>query len=188
MDRLLAEQAEQAVANDFETVSDVAADQKQTQSAVKVEAGMPEQLEGSYFTPPEQLLNDALEPAASADDGRSSMSEDTPRESSQPQAIGANHVATSDIAADAEEAPVASASSVPTSQRTCGKLVGLARQAAPLIRFALRQLHHACALVNRPVARLSPPTRNTIGFVGLVTLCNAGIVAIGKLIFVLFST
>ena len=184
VDQLLADHAEQAVAGDFETVSEVTADQKQTQPADESQTGMAEQLQGSYFAP-EQLLGGALEPTAVIDEDGSSTSSDTTCDGSQAQACEPNREPTS--AADAVEAPLAESTNLPIWRRLRPGMAELAHQALPLFRPAIRQLRWACALANRPLVRLAPSTRNFVGYAGLVTLCNAGIVTVGKLLFILFG-
>jgi len=45
------------------------------------------------------------------------------------------------------------------------------------------RLRRVCATVNRPMGKLSPEMRNTVGYIGLATLANASLLLVYRVLF-----
>ena len=173
IDSMLAAAADDAVSEDYETVSDAqaqtAAPRDDSQPAAERQdewcapPGNLDQsgpIEGTYITP-EQIL-------------AGNVSETEP----QPQAA-IDSAVEEPIEAVATEATAKVAGPTLLSR----VLLVLRTEAARLHS----RLHRFCAWLNRPVNRLAPAKRTVVGYVGMVTVFNGSVLLVGKLIGVILG-
>ncbi len=170
VDAMLAEGADAAVGDDFETVGDTngeaparhvdahsAADAVDPTPAPAPKPQQARPIEGRYLTP-EQILS-------------GNVSEENPDESA---AAVEPPVPEQQIGANTEPQPVAAA-----APSLLQRLLTFLRPRAVGLPARLRRL---CAWINRPVNRMTPVRRTAVGYVALVTTFNASVLLIGKLI------
>ncbi len=172
IDQLLAEQAEGAVADEFDTAAAVAS---QDDGAAVDPSAPAEPIEGSFLTP-EQLLADDFDVADTAGQMPPAA---TDVQVDEPAPAGTSVVQTQAPSPDspADEAPQDKAR---LRLRVKPFLAAAARLTRDALRSALKILHPACAICNRPLDNVSPATRNLVGYAGIVTVFNACALLIGK--------
>lgn len=154
LDATLAADADDAIAGDFETTEDVVA-------AANLEAAPTTTSEAAAPHTPEAMSVDN-EPSLEGD-----------------------FESPADLVAKAESKNGASAADVAreldSQPEKAPRTGGLKKPRLP-VTVSPKLLKSAVILVNRPFANASPQTRNLIGWVGLLTLFNAGILIAGSLI------
>lgn len=153
LDATLAADADDAIAGDFETTEDVVAAANLEAAPTSSEVAAPHAPEAMSVDNEPSLEGDFESPA--------------------------------DLVAKAESKSGASAADVAreldSQPEKTARAVGLKKPRLP-IAVSPRVFKSAVILVNRPFANASAQTRNLIGWVGLLTLFNAGILIAGSLI------
>jgi hypothetical protein len=176
IDEMLAEAADDAVAGEFETVDEVLATQTAqaeassikvklpNASAIHAAAQMPpagevepaddhDLVEGSFETP-EQLLKAGRDAAATVTDAETAAVTQV--------LVGSAAAVSAELKADKTRTAPHTKKPAPAPQRR------------PLIVTCDHNLRRILGLLNRPLDTVSPPLRNAIGVVGLLTLFNGG--------------
>lgn len=146
IDQMLADQADEAMSGDFETVTDLLEEPSPAEEDLDGAFQAPEQLEGA-----DELAG------TTADDQHAA-----------PVSAGAAEVA-AELDSQPEDLPAAA----PMTPRgvaaamAAGPVKGKAVINLAAIRAAERALKRICAVINSPVMRLSPEWRDTIGWIAL---------------------
>jgi hypothetical protein len=169
VDSMLAAAADRAVGDDFETVSDPQGETPAPRDDVPATtesvdprpapAAKPEPtraIEGQYLTP-EQVLS-------------RNVGEEPPTE----PAAAKPPVQEPPVASDTERQPV-----VVAAPSLLQRFLGVLRPRAEGMRARFQRI---CAWTNQPVNRLASPKRTVVGYVALVTVFNASMLLVGKLI------
>ena len=167
LDRELAEGADDAVSGDYETIEDVVA----SQGAAPFEeagalAGLPDTVEAPTDEPSADEEGDSVGAAVAG--GFSADAQAVARElDEQAQPVG--------VAAEPPERDG------PTGAETsdAGATPGVGRGAVVAAPVMLRR---TCAAINRPLMRVSPQTRDLVGYVGLLTLFNGVVFVVAQLL------
>lgn|GEM_PF-6468600 len=197
IDQMLAEEADQALAGDFETIHEVLAAEQLPEAPVTPdpepvamspspaspaappaqEAAEDDELEGSFEEP-----DAVLQQAAMASTGRSELSEDARAVAQELDDQPENRVR----AAAAQSTPAATPSEDRETAAPAPSLIhrGFAFVGRELVVLTelVRQL---CVLISRPMASLTPQSRDMVGYVGLITLFWGGVALVAKLLFVM---
>ncbi len=194
IDQMLADEADQALAGDFETITEVLATENlpevsapaQRESAAPVASAVSapptgeeeDDLEGS-FEEPETVLQAAT---ASADTGLSEDAkavarelDDQPENRSRASRAGDSQDTVPPAASDRRRA------ARPSAFKSLGRTVLVELKALPEL------LRVACEAINRPLAALTPHTRDMVGYAGLITVFWGSVTLVGKLVSVLMG-
>ncbi len=185
LDRLLAEGADDAVAGDFETVEQVLGEPDDAAAAMQAAATThdvsegdrddrdadanddePFEIEGD-FAAPEQVLGE--QPASEE------IAQEEAPASEPPQPVAP--IAEQPVVA-VVDAPVA-----PERPQRSPK----SRRLKAVVTATPETTKRVCAVVNKPMNFVSNETRNLVGYVGLITLFNASIVVIYKILTSIFA-
>ncbi len=165
LDEFLADHADHAVADEFETIQDVLSQATAAQSPV-TDATAPHsqatasQEDDDEFDSPEQLL----------------QTDDAPFHQSEPHTSAPPHA--SIIAAGADGMAEADGGAAAGDEKPT---TGLRMKTGGLLLAAKRKTYEVCRVLNRPLQNASASTRWNIGMIGLITLANASVLLLGKL-------
>lgn len=185
IDTLLAEQAEEAIDGDFDTPEDVLAAERPAPRVAGREEGVDDDvmpmhieepdMEGSFDTP------DVIE-ATAEQSGNTIVGLD------DDEADHAFDASADDVAAELDSQPelstkkrkpAAPKAAEPAPAQTGNvrqRLAELARNLHPTrLGEQTQTLKSVCEAVNSPLERVSPSTRDMIGYIGLITIFNAGV-------------
>lgn len=172
IDQMLAQEADQAVAGDFHSVHDVLGGQETESSTTSddPQADMmaqpvdPDGFDGSFDAPDELLDESSTSRAGYAADAQAVARElDDQPEHRQPPS-------TTDPADD-DPRP--------------GRLAMLRDTGLMAIQSAPSFLKQLCATINRPLAGMTPHSRDMVGYVGLITVFWGSVTLAGKIILTL---
>lgn len=189
----MAEEADDAIAGDFDTVHDVlASEQAQAPAPAPIAAATPESApvsNGFSATGADVGTElDAQSPkavgAAAAAIGAATAVSAAAAAAPKPVTFAAPAPVASGAAKPSVAAPTSGpAPATPAEPRGPGLLTRLT-QRVKSVRLPstnpLRLARWTCATINAPLNVLAPTTRNTIGYVGLLTLFNASVLLMGK--------
>lgn len=183
LDRILASSANDAVAGDFETLEDVVGDGMAQPSAVAASAPLiktpsaddEDRLHADFQAPESVLTQQPGAPTAPPAAAFTAGAADVDRELKQDEA---GQAVTAPQVAHAAVAPEFGVHRQPL----------LRRATAAVAAIVPRTARSACEAINRPLHRLSPESRNLVGYVGLLTLFNASVLLIYKLLTTLWSS
>lgn len=191
IDEKLAAQVDQMVAGDFESVEELLSVEELKSFAETTSPIAPEptaqEAEGAFKTieSPMEVAFESVEELLTATDEEDSQGFDAKAE---------------DVARELDQRPVAEAATTPAqdlpTQKVGQKPIGpdLARwnvlflgiwRAVTDFEPRLRQV---CTLINMPLLRSSPDTRNVVGYVGLITLFNASVILLIRFAEIAFSS
>jgi hypothetical protein len=162
LDEILAGHADHAVADEFETVNDVIELEKAL-AELKTEA--PSAASTPKFAPPQQAAPPADAGVRYADD------------SPAPMAAGAAPPA-KPAAAETAQTAATPDEPVPRAAPAAAATIAAVRP-APGLRDKLLRL---CLSLNRPLRNVAAPTRNLVGYAGLLTLANGAMLVLIKLL------
>lgn len=189
LDELLAEEAQDAVAGDFETVDHVLGDAAQP---APPPAPAPAPVPAAKAPQPAAIPKPPTPPAAPAQDDDDEGDDFIDGDFEDPaESLGVTGGSAADVAAELDDqpenrpAPVAAAAA-PPEPVAAAEETSPRRSASRLPRLspklAERTLRHTCATLNRPLQHVSPGTRSTIGWVGLLTLGNGVVLLLFALV------
>lgn len=173
LDEYLAGHADNAVADAFDTVSEVIAEQQAAmetpEAAITSEAATPATIDDE-FSSPEQVYDNAAPAAAPL---MPTQSQGTAPRSEKVAAPRAAVAAAAPLEPSGETASIAT---VRKSKPSAGQMV------RKVIVVTTAAAYGFCRVVNSPLKNASESTRKTIGYVGLLTLTNASLLILGKLL------
>ena len=172
LDEFLAGHADHAVADAFDTVSDVIAEQQAIAYLTdeKPASVLPDAAAGDDdFSSPEQVLAPQVSSASVPPPSANHAGATNPASVVTPRAVAIPTTASSHE--ESSSTPQAA-----KAKRSLGQMIRLSAV------VCVKTTRTVCAALNRPLKNASESTRKTIGYVGLLTVTNASLLILGKLI------
>lgn len=165
LDEFLADHADHAVADEFETIQDVLSEATATQSpaaeAMASHSQATASQEDDEFDSPEQLLK----------------TDGTPFHPSEPRAAGAGDASAS--ISDLENPAAVGASSAASAAKPRASVL---MKVGAILLATKKRTYQVCCALNKPLQHASASTRWNIGMIGLISLANASVLLLGKLL------
>ncbi len=206
IDDFIAEQADDLLGGEFETVYEAlgettesdttprtptpeATGDQRTDAEELAHLGTAEQvlesgMDDDMFASPDELsgaADDGVAFSAGADDVARELDDQPEQRASEPEAV-------EDPSADSS----AESTSTPTQAGWRLRLAALVRKATPVVhgagRLGLEVTYRTCEIVNRPLQRFSPQTRHTIGYLAIIHVFVGSAILLSKLASALFGT